>query len=75
MFLDFKQMVAEIQDSKAPLLPKKYNDHTASPVESIAKALPRNKNNMQSTKNYKVFYGSVQNSMTTESSGNRQRRE
>lgn len=43
MFLDFKEMVAEIQHSKAPLLPKKYNDHTAGPVEPIAKALPGSK--------------------------------
>lgn len=32
MFLDFKEMVAEIQHSKTPLLPKKYDDHTAGPV-------------------------------------------
>ena len=43
MFLDFEQMVAEIQHSKAPLLPKEHNDHTASPVEPIAKALPADK--------------------------------
>lgn len=39
MFLDFKQMVAKIQDSEAALLPKKDDDHAASPVEPIAKAL------------------------------------
>lgn len=43
MFLDFKQMVAKIQDSEAALLPKKDDDHAASPVEPIAKALPTNR--------------------------------
>lgn len=43
MFLDFEQMVAEIQHSKAALLPKQRNDHAASPVEPIAKALPGDK--------------------------------
>ena len=43
VFLDFEQMVAEIQHSKAALLPKQRNDHAASPVEPIAKALPGDK--------------------------------
>lgn len=47
MFLDFEQMVAEIQHSKAPLLPKEHNYHTASPVEPIAKALPGDKEEVE----------------------------
>lgn len=33
-------MVAEIQHSKTPLLPKEDDDHAASPVEPVAEALP-----------------------------------
>lgn len=40
VLLDFQQVVAEIQHIKAPLLSQKHNDHTASPVQAIPKALP-----------------------------------
>lgn len=40
VLLDFKQMVAEIQDSEAPLLPEENDDHAASPVEPVTKTLP-----------------------------------
>lgn len=44
MLLDFQQVVAEIQDIKAPLLPQKHDDHTASPVQAVSKALPERGN-------------------------------
>lgn len=43
MFLDFEEMIAKIQYSKAPLLPQKHDDHAASPVEPVAKTLSGNK--------------------------------
>lgn len=48
VLLDFQQVVAEIQDIKAPLLSQKHNDHTASPVQAIPKALPGTGNTPQS---------------------------
>ena len=53
VFLDFEQMVAEIQHSKAALLPKQRNDHAASPVEPIAKALP---GDISSAKAFNLFH-------------------
>lgn len=44
MLLDFQQVVAEIQHIEAPLLPQEHNDHTASPVQAISKALPETEN-------------------------------
>lgn len=44
MLLDFQQMVAEIQHIKATLLSQKHNDHAASPVQAISKALPETGN-------------------------------
>lgn len=38
--LDLKQMVAEIEEVKASLLPQKHNDGTSGPVQSIPKTLP-----------------------------------
>lgn len=44
MLLDFQQVVAEIQHIKATLLSQKHDDHTASPVQAISKALPETEN-------------------------------
>lgn len=44
MLLDFQQVVAEIQHIEAPLLPQEHNDHTASPVQAVSKALPETEN-------------------------------
>lgn len=44
MLLDFQQVVAEIQHIEATLLSQKYDDHTASPVQAIPKALPETGN-------------------------------
>jgi len=40
VLLDFQEMVAEIQHVKATLLSQEHNDHAASPVQAISKALP-----------------------------------
>jgi len=40
VLLDFQQVVAEIQHIEATLLSQKDNDHTASPVQAVPKALP-----------------------------------
>lgn len=39
VLLDFQEMVAEIQHVKATLLSQEHNDHAASPVQAISKAL------------------------------------
>lgn len=40
MFLDSEEVVAEVQHSKAPLLPEEDDDHAARPVQPVAEALP-----------------------------------
>lgn len=47
VLLDFQQVVAEIQDIKAPLLSQKHDDHTAGPVQAVPKALPGTGNNTE----------------------------
>lgn len=44
VLLDFQQVVAEIQHIEATLLSQKHNDHTASPVQAVSKALPETEN-------------------------------
>lgn len=60
MLLDFQQVVAEIQHIKAPLLSQKHNDHTASPVQAVPKALPGTGDTPQSR-----FQLQLQNTVTT----------
>lgn len=48
VLLDFQQVIAEIQHIKAPLLSQKHDDHTASPVQAVPKALPGGGNTAQS---------------------------
>lgn len=37
--LDFEEVIAEVKEVKATLLPQQHNDGTASPVQPIPKAL------------------------------------
>lgn len=38
--LDFEKVITEVKEIKATLLSQQHNDGTASPVQSIPKALP-----------------------------------
>lgn len=46
VLLDLQEVVAEIQDIKATLLSQKHDDHTASPVQAVSKALPETGNTL-----------------------------
>lgn len=40
MFLYFKQVIAKVENIKAPMLSQQSDDHAPSPVQAISEALP-----------------------------------
>ena len=41
VLLDLQEVVAEVQDVKAPLLPQESDDHATGPVQPVSEALPK----------------------------------